>query len=704
MITGPSLRVNLALVDLIFRKEILEAFRDRKTIVFMILMPVILYPLLGIGFFQLALIQVSRMGEQAVTVAFGEVAPPERFLELLQEDGKVEVAAPESPLDEAMRTKKIQAVIEFPADYEKTLRGGGQIEVKIRYDDADELSSTTYNRIWNALGDYEQEILDQRLDDQSLSKEFLHPIARKTERTATPERRAGYHFGRFLPYIILLMIINGTMYPAIDITAGEKERGTLECLLASPPTPLEVVLAKFGTVFFFGVISTVLNLASLGLTVASIFHSFRNHVVAEMFVLSVSWETMAMTAVLLVPFTVLFSALLVAIASYADSFKEAQIYIMPLFFVVVLPAMVSALPGTELNGFWMIVPIANLCLLMKELFLEQATLEQTAVVFICSCAYAGVAISFAVRFFSQEEVLFPQEQSFALFRGQLWKGKRKLANLSEPKLGASDALMLYAIVFPLSYFVSTLALGAKPGLVILVQQWGVLFGISLLLATVARVKVHETFLLRLPRLTSLVATLLVLAGGMVLVRKYAFFQEQWLPAPKMIEEGFVKIFKDASGGSLAVLLFLGAFSPAVCEEVLFRGFILNGLRSRLSKWQCLMLNAVLFGALHMLVYQFVPTAALGLLLAWIAWETGSLLPCVLFHFLNNALALSFMHFTNYGESGDKLEAAGGWQAVLARLQGGAYPWWWAAAAAAMMVAGCWMMVKNGRMGKEGVMK
>ena len=152
-------------------------------------------------------------------------------------------------------------------------------------------------------------------------------------------------------------------------------------------------------------------------------------------------------------------------------------------------------------------------------------------------------------------------------------------------------------------------------------------------------------------------------------------------------------------------LFLAlAITPALCEEVLFRGFILNGLRSRLSKWQCLMLNAVLFGALHMLVYQFVPTAALGLLLAWIAWETGSLLPCVLFHFLNNALALSFMHFTNYGESGDKLEAAGGWQAVLARLQGGAYPWWWAAAAAAMMVAGCWMMVKNGRMGKEGVMK
>jgi sodium transport system permease protein len=691
--------MNFSLIALIFRKELLEALRDRRTLVFMFLAPILLYPALGVGFFQIALMQVNKVSEETVRIAFQGPPPPDRFLEILRSKGKFETVAPESP-DDALQQRELQAIIEFPEGYAETLAAGQQIQVNIRYDDADERSNTAHYRIRDALDDYKLEILTERLKGRGLSVDFINPIAEKAKRAATPERRAGYHLGRFLPYLILLMIINGTMYPAIDITAGEKERGTLESLLATPPTPMEIMLAKFSLVFFFGILSAALNLASLGFTAASIFQNIQAYAPMPIVALSVSWKTMAMIAALLVPFTILFAALLVAIASFADSFKEAQIYIMPLFFVVVLPALVSALPGTALNGFWLVVPIANLCLLMKELFLEQASAEQVALVFACSCVYAGAALSLAVRVFSHEEVLFPREHAFALFRNWLSARKRPLSGLLTPKLSVSDALLVYALVFPLAYYAGTLATGASPRMSLLAQQWGVLLGVPLLLTWRARIDLRQTFLLRLPRPLAMTGMLFALAGSLLLIRKYAVFQNQWLPAPGLVEESLAKVLKEAAGGSLAGLLFLGALSPAVCEEFLFRGFILSGLRSRLSKWQSLILSAALFGALHMIIYQFVPTALLGVLLAWMAWESGSLLPGVVFHFLNNAFALTFLHFTDYGRVASAMvsgEGEGGsaWLAALGRFHSGDFSWLVTLLAAGLLVLGCWLMRKGG---------
>lgn len=686
--------MNLSLIDLIFRKELLEAFRDKKTLIFMILMPILLYPLLGIGFFQIALIQASKVREDTSRIAFRGGEPPPRLIELLEEQGHFETLESEFTEDD-LQMGRLEAIIEFPADYRTILAEGKQIQFKILYDDASERSSAAHARILNALAAYRQEIILQRLADRGLTEEFLNPVSGESQRAASPERRAGYHLGRLLPYLILLMIINGTMYPAIDITAGEKERGTLECLLASPPTPMEIVLAKFSIVFFFGVISTVLNLVSLGLTATSVFQSIRAQGIQEMFALSISWDTMAMTAVSLVPFTILFSALLVTIASFADSFKEAQTYIMPLFLIVVLPALVSALPGTELRGLWLVIPIANLCLLMKALFLQQASLNQIAMVFVSSCAYAGAALSLAVRLFSQEEVIFPREHSFAVLRGRLFSRRPQPPGALEPRIGVSDALMAYAIVFPLSYFIGALAPRTSPLLGLSIQQWGAILGVPLAIAWLARLDLRQTFLVRPARPLALLGMFLALLGGMGLIRLYAVFQEQWLPTPDLLGKDFSRLIADASHGSLLLLLFLGAFSPAICEEMFFRGFILSGLRSRLSKWQSLIISALLFGAMHMLIYQFVPTALLGLLLAWIAWETGSLLPGIVFHFLNNAVALTWLHFSNYGGEARGSIGEEAMKKIGGLLEGGQY-WPVAFVATGIMILGCWVVRRSVR--------
>jgi len=457
-------------------------------------------------------------------------------------------------------------------------------------------------------------------------------------------------------------------------------------------------------VCFFGVISAILNLASLGLTAASIFQIVQGqdsliHAegLREMFVLAISWDTMALAAILLVPFTILFAALLVAIASFADSFKEAQIYIMPLFLVAVLPALVSALPGTDLSGIWLIVPIANLCLLMKALFLEQASVKQFLEVFLCSCAYAGGALSLAVRLFSQEEVLFPKEQS-RIFSGRLFAWRRRKVDALQPKIGVSDALLAYALVFPLSYFLISLSIGDSTRLSLCLQQWAVLLGIPIALALLARFDLRQTFRLHAPRVWAILGMLLALVGTSCLLRKYMFFQNQWLPSPEGIEMGLFRALEAASGGSLFWLLFLLAVSPALCEEMFFRGMLLSGLRSRLSKWQSIIISAVLFGALHMFVYQFVPVTLLGLLLAWLALETGSLLPGMILHFLNNALVLVPLYATDYSTAGAAIGAAPetpeGWLKFFVDLQSGTLSWWWMLAAVGLLLCGCLIVRKS----------
>lgn len=686
--------MNIKLVDLIFRKELLEAFRDKKTIIFMVVLPILLYPVLGIGFFQIALIQAGKVKEQRARVAFLG-AKPARFIEILQEEGDFEIVDVESP-EEALLRGEIQAIIEFDEDTGEILRNGGQIHPAIRYDDADDHSVAAFSAIRVAFARFREELILERLKAKGLTEEFLNPIAEAPHSAASPEKRAGYHLGRFLPYLILMMIVNGTMYPAIDITAGEKERGTLECLLASPPTPMEIVLAKFSVVFFFGFLSAVLNLASLGLTAMSIFHSIESMGTLQMFSLSIPWEAMFITGALLIPFTILFAALLVAIASFADSFKEAQIYIMPLFIIVVLPAIVSALPGTRLEGFWLVVPVTNLCLLMKALFIQQATMEQIVLVFLCSCVYAGAALSIAVRLFSNEEVLFHGEGAFPLFYGFRLLRKWRAPWQPVPEVGISDALLVYALVFPLAYYAGSLLTLTSPLAGIIGMQWCVIFGVPLAFAILCRADLRETFFLRMPRPMAFLGLLLAFGGAAIIIRAYGNIQEKWLPVPKDLDEKFILPLKTIAGGNIFALLYLGAFTPAICEEFLCRGFLLRGLRSRLSKWQSIFIAALLFGALHMNVYQFISASLLGILLAWIALESGSILLCVLFHFINNGLAFSILYLSGGLEkvppAGEGPDTALNW---LSRFQNGVFPWWLVLIAAAILVLGCWIMKRAG---------
>jgi sodium transport system permease protein len=214
--------------------------------------------------------------------------------------------------------------------------------------------------------------------------------------------------------MFLLLSFTGAMYPAMDMTAGEKERGTMETILCSPVSRVDLVLGKFFMVLTASLCTVLCSLVSMGVTLAVGGRIVRTvtegaavaGVKSSMALPSIDpWGMLGVLAMGL-PMAVFFSALLLTISLFAKSFKEAQSYVSPLVILIILPAIVGLLPGVELNARLALVPILNVSLVSKELVSGVWQWGYLGLIFGSSCTYAGVALALAVRMFNREDVIF----------------------------------------------------------------------------------------------------------------------------------------------------------------------------------------------------------------------------------------------------------------------------------------------------------
>ena len=223
-----------------------------------------------------------------------------------------------------------------------------------------------HGRIVDALDDARDAIVAQRERARGLPEGFADPITLERRNTSSAVRRSGQLLGSLLPYILLTLSVLGGMYAAVDLTAGEKERGTMQTLLVAPIRPSEIVVAKFLAVWLLSMLSLVANLASLSLTVSRLLPANLPGVGAGNLLLAMA---------VLVPVTLTTSALFLALASFARDFRDGQTMLTPVYMAVALPAGVVALPTIELNAWTAFVPIVNVTLLIKALFLREASTD-----------------------------------------------------------------------------------------------------------------------------------------------------------------------------------------------------------------------------------------------------------------------------------------------------------------------------------------
>jgi sodium transport system permease protein len=393
-------------VGIVFRKELLDTLRDRRTLISSILVPILAFPLLTLGFGGLAVALVMKIQrDSAPVMILGEENAPE-LARLLRRESALDILPASPDFKQQISDKKLRAAVEFPERLDERLRAGAEetIPVKIYYYEGEIRSQAAARTVEGVIRKHRDALVEARLAERKLDVALLKPFETERRNVAPAEKVTGNILGLLLPYFIISLCITGAIYPAVDLTAGEKERGTMETILASPVHRMELVAGKFLVVVLVALVTTALSIVSLSVTLVGSAGMLQQ--ISPKFVVAVSVTAAAAVFFLILPLAFVFAAVLLAVALAARSYREAQTYTTPLIFVALLPAMASFVPGIELNAKLALIPILNVSLAAKEILSGSYPWKLIGLIFASTWVYAAAALALAYRQFQKEEVLF----------------------------------------------------------------------------------------------------------------------------------------------------------------------------------------------------------------------------------------------------------------------------------------------------------
>jgi len=612
-------------ITVIFLKEMLETIRDKRTLMVMVLGPVLVYPILLLAFTQLYTVQEARLQKLRTTVYLREKKEWPELKKALSEEPDLKI------VETAESRLKDDAGVLVELDARRAREEERLVpRVMVVYRQTNVYSERGKERVLATLEKYSKEVTRGEVDLRKKER-YLHPIIIEEKNLSSRPEQLQSVLAMTLPMILVLMTIAGAMYPAIDTTAGEKERGTIETILASPAGRGEIVYGKFLSVFVICMVTGLLNLAAMSLTFIHILGAFSESIVP--------FAGVVLVLVSLIPLAVLFSALMMAVSTYARTFREAQNYVTPIYLLCLVPAMMSVQRGFELNDFLCLMPVINMSLLFREVMEGIYRLRHILLVFASTSLYAAAALRGAVKLFRDENALFSLEKPFALFvRRRLLRAK------SSPSLG--EAVFVCALTFILLYYVSPALEGLWTGASdyvpeVILSEWLLIFLPVVAFAGYLKVDFRNTFSLRACRPVHILAAFLLFGACFFLLLELSVLLRDFLPLPVEFSE---RISKGVKEEHFWLVVLSMAVSPAVCEETMFRGFLLAGL-GKFSRWARILLNGILFGVYHVFFFRIVPTAFLGVVIAFLVVYSRSIFPGMLLHLMNNLAIVVLLRYS-----------------------------------------------------------
>jgi len=383
--------------------EIRTLLRDRHTLVYSILLPMLLYPVLFLG------------GAQAVTIARGaserrisRVAVPggERLKGLTDHLAATErlqvVPLGEGPAagdDTDLRSRIRQW--EFDAAVIPSEGPGGSLRFEILYSQASDASSGARKRLETALEEYRTKLLQQTAAALGEGEAFLDVQEVQMADIAPVQRRLQEVMARIVPLLLVIMTAFGCFYPALDVTVGERERSTLETTLLMPVGRTSLVLGKFIPVACLGLLSVILNFTGMALAIWTFLLQFKVDLRPE----APSLGSLAAVSASMVLLALLLGAVMMAVSLFARSFKEGQSYLGTILLAAMIPGILATVPEVPLNAGMALVPVANLALAVRDAFLGKLTAGPCALTFVASAVYAALVILAAGRLAGREAVL-----------------------------------------------------------------------------------------------------------------------------------------------------------------------------------------------------------------------------------------------------------------------------------------------------------
>jgi membrane protease YdiL (CAAX protease family) len=610
----------------LIRFELLQLARDRRTVVVAVVAPLLLLPGL------LLVNRITDEGDEGRRVetryrwtSVGPGAPTvDRWMERA-------LAVPDSmgdgqPLlldrvdvddaEAALENRDIQLVVS-DAGRDST----GVPVVALRFRASWDLSSTAATRVAGRLAVARTALRDSLYRAGGLPVDPGRILPLEAENVASAGREAGSFLGMILTPILVMLMVTGGSIVAADTLSGEKERGTLETLLTTAVSRRDIISAKGLAIVGVGLVVAIINIANLavyvGLGIVEL---------PQAMAISVTPTGLALLLLLLLPVALLIAAALLLVSGLSHSYREYQLWFFPAFLILLAPSAAAFLPGLELGSAVILVPVANVALAVRDVL---AGRPDILLVLFASAITAVAAASLGVlaeRTLSTERLLADREADRAgllggetLFRYRVlrWFGLMWVALLGASVWGGE-------------------ALGMRGQ--ILLNVVGIFLGGSLLMLWRYRLPARQVLALRPVHPLVWPAVLVGAPSAFLVGVGLATLTGRFIPVPPRVVEAFGQYLLPEGVGIVQLVLFL-AVIPGICEEIAFRGVLLHGLRRRLGPVALCLAVGGIFGLFHVSLYRIVPTAYLGTVLAAVVVLTGSLLPAMLWHILNNAVIL-----------------------------------------------------------------
>lgn len=660
-------------------KELRETLRDRRTIVTLVTMPLLIYPLIGVTFqkFLFAQLSAPERVEYRIGVATDEQAALLQSV-FAQYDSIMErqrARARASTQDTSIESSPgtgnpeneegIHVQFQVPNDpglmfeLEKLVSSQavdlGVRVVERQVQDNDGATATTRDfelvylpqsprsaaarayveRRFRSVNEAEYRRALRRMGVPSSAFSNL-----TTKSVEAADAGSAYSLATLVPLILILMTVTGAVYPAIDLTAGERERGTLETLIAAPVPRMGLLVGKYFAVWTVAILTAGINLAAMWITM--------NATGLDSLILGDAGLTFGLVIqvfALLIVFAGFFSAVLLCLTSFARSFKEAQAYLIPLMLVSIAPGVLSLMPGLVMNGWLAVTPLVNIVLLTRDLLQGQVELPIAGAAVASTLVYAVCALIVAARIFGTDAILYGSRGTW----GDLFRRPEH----PTPYPTLVSALGCVAVLFP-----GAVVFGSIPARI---THWSVaarLVGTSVIticlfamlpwaIARFGRIDVRTAFRLRRARVPAFVA------AGLLGISLWPFAYELVLRVTSLDLEqlhGVAEVLAELRRVPLWLKLVVIALVPAACEEFFFRGYLLTALLRRTSVANSVLISSLLFGLFHVVVREslfverLLPSTILGIVLALVSYRTGSVLPGMLLHASHNGL---FMLVSQY---------------------------------------------------------
>lgn len=388
---------------IIARKELLSVVRERRVLFTTLVLPILIMPLLMFG--PILLFGNTARQTQESVQKVGVVGVPTVVLEELRK-ARVEPIEAANP-QEAVQNREVQAALVFE---------NGRYIIYGRLSGGATQSALVVEKVQAALRAYKDQVVAEQLRARGIGTDILEPFSIETQDASREQERAAGLFAFLIPFFLVTFIQAGGMPVAVDATAGEKEKGTLEALLAAPVPLIRVLLGKGLAVFVMSLLSTLAAVAGLLLGGGVFRNLFATQIQAvqngenqaqlggALALDPLGYLAILVTAVL---FALLIIAIMISLGLYARSFKEAQGYMSPLSLVMLIPLLFLQFSDfLKLQDWYFALPLVNVMLALDAIVKGAATATQLLITWASTLAYGALALYLAYRNFQREDVVF----------------------------------------------------------------------------------------------------------------------------------------------------------------------------------------------------------------------------------------------------------------------------------------------------------